>query len=169
MGLPVTAYTPTYQLAYLEVGQPMRDTRAVTQQIAETLEAALIRGGIAPPGVAELAALVARVVALEPGVWTTLPRATGVNLFAGDWSPPRVRHEGGDVVRIQAALSGPLSAGATIATVPAGFRPTDFQTISANVGATGTWVQVDTNGSLVLGMAVPSGGFVMFNDTYPRT
>jgi hypothetical protein len=63
----VTATTPTFALPYLEVGQPMRDTRLVLEQLAKGVDTALAARGVAPPAAADLAALAGRVSTLEAG------------------------------------------------------------------------------------------------------
>lgn len=63
----MTALTPAYALPYLEVGQPMRDTRAVLEQLAKATETALAGRAVAPPAAADLAALTGRVATLEAG------------------------------------------------------------------------------------------------------
>jgi hypothetical protein len=57
--------TPVYGLRYILEGQPARDTRKYLEENAHTIEAALVAGGITPPGAADLAALVGRVNTLE--------------------------------------------------------------------------------------------------------
>lgn len=66
-----TPSTPIYHMYYLAEGQPVRDTRVVLQANAETIEASLAAGGIAPPGAADLAALAGRVTTVENKVKTT--------------------------------------------------------------------------------------------------
>lgn len=61
----MTLETPTYHLPYMQEGQPAYQLRAVWQLLAERAEAALIAGGITPPGASDLAALVGRVNLLE--------------------------------------------------------------------------------------------------------
>lgn len=61
----MTAKTPVYGLEYLIQGEPMRATRAALENNAKTTEAALVRGGIAPPAAQDLATLAGRVSALE--------------------------------------------------------------------------------------------------------
>lgn len=73
----MTAQTPVYGIQYLEVGEPARTTRAALQANAQTIEAALLAGGITPPGASDYAALVGRVNTLETTValLTDRPRA----------------------------------------------------------------------------------------------
>lgn len=59
------ATTPTYGIAYCDTSTQLNQLADVTSQAATTIEAALIRGGIAPPNAADLAALVGRVSTLE--------------------------------------------------------------------------------------------------------
>jgi hypothetical protein len=59
--------TPVYGLAYCDTDTPLVDLAAVSQTFATTTEAALVRGGIAPPAAQDLATLSGRVTALETG------------------------------------------------------------------------------------------------------
>lgn len=63
--IPVTGKTPIYGIEYLVPGEPVAHTRAKLQRNAEQIEAALVRGGIAPAGAQDLATLSGRVSALE--------------------------------------------------------------------------------------------------------
>lgn len=67
----MTAKTPVYQLEYLVVGEPARNTRAALENNAKSIEAALIAGGVAPPGAQDLLQLSGRVTALEGAAWST--------------------------------------------------------------------------------------------------
>jgi hypothetical protein len=65
MTVPVTGITPVYGLEYLVEGEPARNTRAKLERTVKAVEAALVAGGITPPGASDLAALVGRVNVLE--------------------------------------------------------------------------------------------------------
>lgn len=59
------AYTPIYRLPYPAPGEPIRNTRANLQTMAQNIEAALQAGGVAAPGASDLLALSGRVTVLE--------------------------------------------------------------------------------------------------------
>lgn len=65
MTAPVTGITPVYGLEYLVEGEPVKYTRQKLERNAKTVEAALVAGGLTPPGASDYAALVGRVTALE--------------------------------------------------------------------------------------------------------
>lgn len=81
MTIPITGITPVYGMEYLVEGEPLFHTRAKLERNAKTTEAALVRGGVAPPAAQDLAALAGRVTLLE-----TLPmcvaRATATQSIA---------------------------------------------------------------------------------------
>lgn len=87
MTIPITGITPVYGIEYLVEGEPLFHTRAKIERNSRTVEAALVRGGVAPPAAQDLAALAGRVTLLE-----TLPmcvaRATATqSLAAGVFVP----------------------------------------------------------------------------------
>lgn len=61
----MTAQTPVYGIKYIQQGEPIRNTRQALQDNATSIEAALVRGGIAPAGAPDLATLSGRVTVLE--------------------------------------------------------------------------------------------------------
>lgn len=61
----VTAQTPVYGLKYIVEGEPLRDARPALEANAKTIEAALIAGGVAAPGAADLLQVSGRVTVLE--------------------------------------------------------------------------------------------------------
>lgn len=69
----VAAATPVYGLRYVAEGQPAHYTRQHLQHNAETIEAALIAGGVAAPGATDLLALAGEVHQLEDYVYGALP------------------------------------------------------------------------------------------------
>jgi len=60
--------TAVYQLRAPADGDPIWETAAQLRTTVDRIEAALIRGGVAPPAAQDLAALTGRVVALEQAV-----------------------------------------------------------------------------------------------------
>lgn len=90
-------HEPLYGIAYADADTPIDDLGTVTQEAADTIAAALARGGIAPPDATTQAQLAARITALEsrnatatwqkarstnttswplPVPWTTVPGCT---------------------------------------------------------------------------------------------
>jgi hypothetical protein len=79
----VTAQTPVYGIKYIEPGEPIRNTRQALEDNAYTLEAALVRGGIAPPSAQDLATLAGRVSTNEAAIAVLQTyRATRVTVTA---------------------------------------------------------------------------------------
>lgn len=78
--------TPLYGLAYADTDTAVIDLATVSQQLAQTVEAALNTGGVAAPGAADVTAVAARVTALEQ--WR--PKANDVAFTQGgintDWA-----------------------------------------------------------------------------------
>lgn len=65
--------TPIYGITWADLDTPLTQLADVTEQAAKTTEAALARGGIAPPAAQDLAAVAGRVAALEsrlPAAWS---------------------------------------------------------------------------------------------------
>jgi len=58
-------HTTNYGIAYIDDLTPLKLLGATSQEVAESLDAALGRGGITPPDVTTFAALAARVTAVE--------------------------------------------------------------------------------------------------------
>lgn len=70
----MTAKTPVYQLEYIVEGESARNARGALERNAKSIEAALVAGGVTPPGASDLAALAGRVAALEAiTAWADLP------------------------------------------------------------------------------------------------
>lgn len=159
MTAPVTGRTPVYGLEYLIEGEPAKFTRQKLERNAKTIEAALIRGGIAPPEAQDLATLAGRVTALEPGTWV-IPATQGrANLGTG-YTPLRYRKVpalGG--VRV----TGMVVAGAagTLFTLQPGFRPPRYGMLHALLaGGGGADCQVGPDGVV----AVPAtSGWMSFD------
>lgn len=83
MTVPITGITPNFGIEYLIPGEPARNTRAKLQRNAETIDAALTAGGIAPAGAADLVAIAGRVTTLEKTPWTTWGLNAGWSVYAG--------------------------------------------------------------------------------------
>lgn len=78
--------TPVYGLRYILQGQPARWTRQYLEENALAIEAALIRGGIAPPNAADLATLAGRVTALEAPLPLVVLRQSASTSHATGWT-----------------------------------------------------------------------------------
>jgi len=132
----MTIYTPVYGLARLADGQPLRDTALVLQEATDTIEAALLRGAIAPPLPADYSSLVSRVGALETAPSRTAPvtmtkDATKFQNFGSTtalryWSEGKTAFLAGHV-QVLTGVTLTTSSETTIATLPAGFRPAESQ------------------------------------------
>lgn len=73
----MTQYTTTnYGIAYADSLEPLASYADITAQVASTVDAALTRGGIAPPNAADLAAVAGRVTSLETSRTTDEGRLT---------------------------------------------------------------------------------------------
>jgi hypothetical protein len=57
--------TTNFAIAHIDVDTPLVDLAEASRQAAETIDAALTRGGIAPPAAQDLVAVAARVTELE--------------------------------------------------------------------------------------------------------
>lgn len=89
MTSPSIHYTTNYGIAYADVDLPAVALADVSYEVATTLDAALGRGGIAPPDATTQAQLAARITALEAErveadrLWVDYtPRMTGGTGFA---------------------------------------------------------------------------------------
>lgn len=127
---PVTAYTTNFQLPYLEVGQPARDTRTILEDLVRKTDAALTRGPASPPASQDLTAVAGRVATLEtlaaaPAAGGTpvtyLAGTTGYNDAVAGWTGLRVWQRNGVVTVSGAFTLGAAAANyATIAQLPTG-------------------------------------------------
>jgi hypothetical protein len=117
---PVTAKTPVYELEYIVQGEPLRGARLALENNAKTIEAALVRGGIAPPAAQDLATLAGRVTATEATNTTQdgrlaaleawRPRATDVLFSQGGlnsaWAPTAMTWTSGLGAKLTQAADG---------------------------------------------------------------
>jgi len=129
MTYPIAAAgsTPAYGIKYPAPGAPLKYTRAILEDVAKTIEAALIQGGIAPPTAVDLAAAVARIGTLEKmnDPVTDLVLAANVISLTASYRKAGVYRVGRaccltSVIQITPAV---VAAGATVMTAPVGFRP----------------------------------------------
>lgn len=74
-------YTPNFHLAYLDASTPLVQLADASQQVAQSLDAAMGRAGYVPPDTTTFAALAARVAKLAPVVYEDLGQG-------GTWTAP---------------------------------------------------------------------------------
>lgn len=163
--------TPGYQITYADDLEPLANYPALTQAVAQTVEAALIRGGVAPPNAASLAAEAAtraaadtalsnRVGVLEADTgWVTLASNAGWGSTAtGLFLQYRKR---GSLVQVRGNVSGTgISA---FAQLPVGFRPTkDLYQSGTAYGNSPLVIHVGTDGQLFPGVSPPNGGLIFW-------
>lgn len=133
-------HTAVYDLAYADTQTPVVELAEVTRQVAATLEAALIRGGIAPPAAQDLAQLAGRVATLEGkskiGLLGRAAMSTAGNVTSGTTEQ-----------RITGAVNGqfPLLAGR-------GYRAV----FKGRVYVSAAGQQVTVNNRIVRGTSVPA-------------
>lgn len=99
-----------------------------------------------------------------PGAWQSLALTNVGSGLAG--FPTRCRLEGPDTVRLEIAANGPITAGATMVTLPVGMRPGSGRMIAATNGGTGTHSQIGSGGAVTCGMTVASGVFYISQGTF---
>ena len=146
----MTAKTPVFELEYIVEGEPLREARPALENNAKTIEAALVRGGIAPPEAQDLATLSGRVTALEADTASTqvtyvTNMTIAYNDVAAGWTGLRYWRNG-NVVTLSGAFRFVAAAPnlTVVATLPAGFRPPGtIQTTSPNF-------TIQTDGRIVL-------------------
>lgn len=173
--------TANYGITYCDTDTYLGDLADVSKAVADTLDAALLRGGIAPPGASDLASLQARVAALE-GRATALETATAdsgwvsVTIASGQakqgTAAPQVRKIGKMCYMRWGWTSAPAGGTAWVAnttisvgTIPAGFRPTQdiYGWCGTSSPANIAKGQVTSAGAITVttGAAVPS--FALFD------
>lgn len=99
--LLVSAFTTNFQLEFLAPGEPIKNTRAVLERMTKSIDAALTRGGVAPPAAQDLVAVAGRTTSLET-------RATNLETRATNLEAAPARHLG-TLVPGAAALSQPAA------------------------------------------------------------
>lgn len=166
--LPVTAQTAQYGIKYLEVGQPLVDTRDVMEDNARTIEAALVRGGIAP---SDVAALIASGAATDTK-WQTVTAAHLTPVNAWVLGPSTYRLKAG-LLFLRLHLTSPANLALTgdttgnvgdhgVATMAPGFR-TDGPS-----GNQETWGLMGRDGFLMgPGCTINAAGAMAIRGWYP--
>lgn len=83
MGLSlVSSFTTNFQLEFLAPGEPAKNTRAVLERMTKSIDAALTRGGVAPPNAQDLVAVAGRTTAVEDRATALENRATALETGA---------------------------------------------------------------------------------------
>lgn len=146
----MAAQTPVYGIKYPVAGEPIRTTRQILEDNAKAVEAAMIRGGIAPPAAQDLATLAGRVSTLEAGPdsgWTNVPYNAPMALGSQGFA---VRSVGRTVDLIMdMAWAGVYGAGFTFGQIPAGFRPPRLRpVVGTYYDGTAAYIQVKTTGEV---------------------
>jgi hypothetical protein len=164
-------HTPTYGIAYPDDLLPLGDLDLLLTDVAQTLEAALIRGGIAPPEAQDLATLSGQV--LNPPTAAPTFQAGWSNQGAPFpalrvWKIGKTAYAGGLVKTATQVAAGGQS---NIALLPAGYWPAEtILTTQSSNGNTVARVDVQPDGllklNLVLSPAVPANAFVTVNATW---
>lgn len=80
-------YTANHEIAYCDVDTAAVDLAAASQQAAATIDAALTRGGVAPPNAADLVTVAGRVTGLESPVTALLTLNPGYGAASGSGAP----------------------------------------------------------------------------------
>jgi hypothetical protein len=100
--------------------------------------------------------------AFLPGSWTAVSLATGFG--AGGTATPGARLEMGSVVRLRGRISNTsgstVAAFTTIATLPAGMRPSEtlyLTTIGNLANSIATLLEIDPSGALTIGVSMTAG------------
>lgn len=165
--------TPLYGIAYVDTDTAVVDLAAASQQAATTIEQALTRGGVVPPGAADLTAeaatraaadtaLSARVNTLEGSGPTAPTYGSGWSDYGSGLSPLQVWKVGKTAfVSGLVKNAGAVGASTTsvIATMPAGYAPAaTVLTPQHYDGINACRVDVQANGQIVLNTALMSSG-----------
>lgn len=184
---PASAYgtTANFGLKYVAQGAPAKWTRYLLEDNAKSIDAALTRGGVAPPAAQDLVteagtranadtalgnratALEGRATVLEGGVaWTALP-LTGVAAVGAGFRVPQYRKIGDRVELRGAVSSSGMVNGTAFATLPAGFRPTATEIFTITADANAGRLDVTTAGQLV--RQTGTGGYVTLTGLFFHT
>lgn len=166
--------TPAYGIKYLAQGAPARYTRAILEDAAKTIEAALAAGGVVPPGAADLVAEAATRAAADAAAANRLTALEGVTgptevAYAAGWAGyvdatatvlwsglRYVRRAG--VVTLSGAIktTAATSANSLITTLPVGFRPLITMETHIPGQPVGTTVHLLADGRLTINAAQAS-------------
>lgn len=145
----MTAYTTNFQLPYLTVGQPARDTRAVLQEIATKVDAALTAGPASPPAAQDLTAVAGRVSVLEAARPSMRRYFTGANIAITNATVTVVGLNVNDWLRGNPNMSAAAPSSNTAPVAPSGSTAWGIKVAEAGlylVNAEVTWATAGTTG-----------------------
>lgn len=157
----MSGFTQNFGLEYLAIGEPMRNTRAILQRMAEKIDAALTRGGIAPPAAQDLVAVAGRVTALDDQAEVALPYQAGWSDLGGGFTGLKVWRVGktafmNGLIKNANAVAG--GAQAVVATLPVGYRPGNVvPTVQSANGNSFVRVDVQSDGKVFLNQVLSPG------------
>lgn len=166
----MSAFTQNFQLEYLAVGEPLRNTRGVLQRMTESVDAALTRGGIAP---ADTQRVVAEIAKNKPAV--TLTPGSDWALYSVDRTPLRAWVSGG-TGHLVCFLKNPALVGAgdrlvAAAGLPPGYAPSGWKVTAPALINGGQVARLDigTTGSIVvtLNSDLAAGGWIAIDASWP--
>lgn len=166
-----TLLTKNFGIAYCDDQTQLKDVATVTQSAATTIDAALTRGGVAPPNAQDLVTLSGRVTALEAGQWVDLPLVGGSGLShdpSAGQPHCQYRIEGKRVfTRGWAYATAAIAANAAVAgAVAAPARPGAVSVLWPTNGATTYRFEVATAGTIATLTAIPAGTYVSLHQCH---
>lgn len=175
-------HTTNYGITYADDLEPLANYPAITQAVAQTIDAALGHGGVAPYDATSLAAEAAarqsadttlgnRVTAVEATTPVTLTLASGVTTHSATWQGLRVWKQGQTAFMtglIKGLAVGAGTSSGVFATVPAGLRPAAAGVLLPTLAnGQSAYVNVATDGGLTLtnvsSVALPTTGWCAIN------
>lgn len=146
--MPTPGRTDVYGLRFPQIGEPIRTTRAILEDNARTIEAALLSKALAPPAAQDLAAVTGRVSALE--VDTGWQNAPLVSTAGTGWSTTNVvvRRAGKVLNIVGAAAKSTWTNGEIVFTLQAQYRPTVAVELLLRMGSAYYPGFLNTNGTV---------------------
>lgn len=117
-------HTTNFGIAYADSSTALTDLGTVTQQIANSLDAAMGRAGYTPPDSTSFAALSARVGALENPPTVALSLTGGILPVSGFVAPAYWQQ--GKETHLESVMQAPaagIAANTVLFTLPVGARP----------------------------------------------
>lgn len=160
--------TPVYGIKYIPVGGPAYLTRQYLEDNANTIEAALIAGGLTPPGASDYASLVGRVTTLEvktapaevtyPTGWARIADTTAQLAGVQYWRRGSLVTVAGGLQTTSARAAQDIAF-----TLPTGFRPPATVDLRMSNGAT---FSIRTDGTCKTAGAVATATFMSFSVSY---
>lgn len=161
--MAIPGRTDVYGIEFLQLGEPIRNTRAKLEANARTIEAALLARGVPATGAPDLAAVSGRVSALEADTgWLAATAAASPGGGATPWSiSGTVVRRVGKVLNIVGAASKPGAAwvaNEVVMTLQPAYRPTVAVELLVRVGSAYQIATLGTDGTVRLVTAGAAGG-----------